>query len=335
MKAIRGATTVENDTAEEIRESVKELLFKIKEGNALAEEDIICIMFSNTSDIRSYYPAKAAREAGFFSCALYSSLEPDIDGALSRCIRVMVLADTTNDVKHIYLRNAVNLRRDIAKKFSVAIDGPAGSGKSTVAKLIAKKFDILYLDTGATYRACALACLRAGVACNDSAAVEEVLKNTEVAVKYENGAQVTLLDGENVSDKIRSPEISMAASTVSAHKFVREKMVELQRRVAVMTSCVLDGRDIGTYVLPNAEFKFFLTASPEIRAERRFKENKLKGISQPFEEVLNEIKLRDEQDKTRKIAPLVRAKDAIEVDTGNMTIEEVSSHIIYAVQRKI
>lgn len=335
MKAIRGATTVENDTAEEIRESVKELLLKIKESNRLSEDSIICIMFSNTSDICSYYPAKAAREAGFFSCALYSSLEPEIDGALEKCIRVMVLADISSEAKHIYLGRAVNLRKDITKKLNIALDGPAGSGKSTIAKIIAKKFDILYLDTGATYRACALSCIRAGVDCKNGAAVENHLKDVCISVKYENGTQVTLLGNEDVSGLIREPQISMSASTVSAHKFVRDKMVELQRRVAAENSCVLDGRDIGTNVLPNAEYKFFLTASPEIRAERRLKENQLKGINQPLDKVLKDIKLRDEQDRTREIAPLIKADDAREIDTGNMTIDEVSSYIIKIVQEKI
>lgn len=335
MKAIRGATTVETDTAENIRKSVTELLTEIKEVNNLTDENIICIMFSNTADIRSYYPAKAAREAGFVSCALYSSLEPEIDGALEKCIRVMVLADIETKPQFVYLGKAANLRKDITRKLNIAIDGPAGSGKSTIAKIIAKKFDILYLDTGATYRACALSCVRAGVDCKDEYEVEKHLKTVDISVKYENGAQVTLLNNENVSDKIRVPEISMLASTVSAHKFVRDKMVALQRAVAADNSCVLDGRDIGTNVLPDAEFKFFLTASPEVRADRRFKENLLKGINQTYEAVLKEIKIRDAQDVNRKFAPLVKAADAVEVDTGDMTIDEVAACLIGKIQRNI
>ena len=335
MIAIRGATTVETDTAEEIKNNVKELLINIKEKNELAVEDIICIMFSNTNDLHSYYPAKAAREAGFFSCSLYSSLEPEIDGSLPKCIRVMVLAEKDNKPNHVYMNNAVNLRKDLSKKINIAIDGPAGSGKSTIAKILAKKFDILYLDTGAMYRACALACILGGANCENAEEVEKVLSKVVINVEYENGTQKTLLAGEDVSEQIRTPEISMSASKVAAHEYVRVKMVELQRDIALRNSCVLDGRDIGTNVLPNAEFKFYLTATPEIRAERRLKENQLKGISQSYENVLKEIKQRDEQDKNRKIAPLKKADDAVEIDTGNLTIEQVADLLLKNIQGRI
>lgn len=335
MKAIRGATTVEQDTAENIKESVKTLLLTIKKENGLSEGNIVCIMFSNTSDLHSFYPAKAAREAGFFSCALYSSLEPDISGGLKKCIRVMVLAEIEKAPKHIYLNGAVNLRKDLTKKLNIAIDGPAGSGKSTISKIIASKLDILYLDTGAMYRTVALACVRSRVDCSDVASVKKVLDSSQISVKYENGMQKTLLNGEDVSDKIRTPEISMLASTVSAHECVRTAMANLQREIAAANSCVLDGRDIGTNVLPNAEHKFFLTASAEVRAERRKKENDAKGIIQPICEVLCEIKQRDEQDRTRKIAPLVKADDAIEVDTSDLSIDEVAALILGKVQEKV
>lgn len=335
MIAIRGATTVTNDTAEEIKNCVKELLTLIKEKNNLAYEDVICIMFSNTNDLHSYYPAKAAREAGFFSCALYSSSEPEINGSLPKCIRVMLLAEKQGPAKHIYLNEAVNLRKDLTKKINIAIDGPAGSGKSTIAKILSKRLDILYLDTGAMYRACALACIRSGIDFADEKKVENVIRKINLEVKYEGGLQRTLLSGEDVSESIRAPEISMSASTVSAYEYVRTKMVELQRDIALRNSCVLDGRDIGTNVLPDAEFKFYLTATPEIRAERRLKENALKGFSQPFNKVLNEIVQRDEQDKTRKIAPLRKADDAREIDTGNMTIDEVADLILKDIQSRI
>ncbi len=332
MKAIRGATTVEKDTAEEIKKSVEELLLTIKRRNGLNDENIVCIMFSNTSDIKSYYPAKAAREAGFFSCALYSSLEPEICGALPKCIRVMIFAEIESSPKHVYLKGAADLRKDLSKKLNIAIDGPAGSGKSTISKILASRFDILYLDTGAMYRACALACVRENIDCKDEAGVDKIIGGINISVKYENGSQKTLLNGEDVSDKIRTPEISMLASSVSAHGSVRKKMVELQREIAKQNSCVLDGRDIGTNVLPDAEFKFFLTASPEIRAERRMKENREKGIEQPFDSVLKEIILRDEQDRNRKIAPLLKAADAKEVDTGDMTVGEVVDCIVRHIQ---
>lgn len=335
MKAIRGATTVEVDSAEAIRESVIELLSTIKEKNNLEYENVICIMFSNTSDIHSFYPAKAAREAGFISCALYSSLEPGIDNSLEKCIRLMILAEIDTVPKNIYLRRAVNLRKDISSKLNIAIDGPAGSGKSTVAKIISKKFDILYLDTGAMYRACALACVQNNVDCKNENKVNKLINDIKIAVRYENGVQVTLLNGIDVSQEIRTPEISMYSSVVSAHKCVREEMVRLQREIASTSSCVLDGRDIGTHVLPNAEHKFFITASPEVRAERRLKENILKGIDQPLESVLKEIIQRDKQDMTRAIAPLVKADDATEINTDNLSIEEVVNQIVNCIQRKI
>ena len=335
MIAIRGATTVKSDSAEEIRDCVKELLTLIKDKNNLAYEDVICIMFSNTNDLHSYYPAKAAREAGFFSCALFSSLEPEIDGSLPKCIRVMLLAEKQGVAKHIYLNEAVNLRKDLTKKINIAIDGPAGSGKSTISKIISKRLDILYLDTGAMYRACALACVDGGIDCNDEKEVDDLISKIDLEVKYENGAQKTFLSGEDVSERIRMPEISMLASKVSAYEYVRNKMVELQRDIALHNSCVLDGRDIGTNVLPDAEFKFYLTATPEIRAERRMNENKFKGFSQSFDDVFNEIIQRDMQDKTRKIAPLRKADDAKEIDTGNMAIEEVAELLLKDIQGRI
>ena len=335
MKAIRGAITVNSDCADEIRGNVKLLLNEIVKANSLSIENVICIMFSNTADIHSFYPAKAAREVGFFNCALFSSLEPDISGALPLCIRVMLLAEIENSPKHIYLKGAANLRKDITKKLNIAIDGPAGSGKSSVSKIISKRFDILYLDTGAMYRACALACSNYKIDCKNEAAVNDIIGSINIDVKYENKMQRTYLNGKDVSELIRTPEISMLASIVSAHGCIRTKMVELQRKIAAENSCVLDGRDIGTNVLPSAEFKFFLTASPEIRANRRLAKNKTKGFKQSFDEVLKEIKARDEQDINRKIAPLIKAEDAREINTDTLSEEEVADVICTAIQGKI
>lgn len=336
MKAIRGATTVKCDSPAEIKTAVFELLREICAKNGISEDDIEFILFSNTDDLRSYYPAKAAREAGFSVCSLFSAAEPQIDGSLKRCIRVMVVCDELKTApKHVYLNEAINLRRDLTKKFNVAIDGPAGSGKSTVSKIIAKKLGVLCLDTGAMYRACALACIKNGINISDEKQVEGAIAAAEIAVKYSDGRQTTVLNGDDVSEVIRTPDISMAASTVSKYAFVRGKMVDLQRKIAKEQSCVLDGRDIGTNVLPDAEFKFYLTASPAVRAERRMKENKLKGINQPYDVILKDISLRDEQDKTREIAPLKKAADAIEIDTSDLNIEEVCDLIIKKIQEKI
>lgn len=335
MKAIRGATTVAKDCPEDIKESVKELLDAIFTENELRLDEVVCIMLSNTADITSFYPAKAAREAGYARFPLYSSLEPEIDGSLARCIRVMILAERNKAVKHIYLREAKMLRKDLSKTLNIAIDGPAGSGKSTVSKIIAERLGILYLDTGAMYRAIALKCVRANADYADKDVVKHIVDNIDIKVDYCNGSQVTLLDDEDVSAQIRTPQVSMLASYVSAYSFVRTKMVELQREIAAKFSCVLDGRDIGTNVLPDCEFKFFLTADSQVRAKRRHDENISKGITQSFEEVLKDIEERDFQDKNRAIAPLKQAKDAQVIDTSGMTIDEVVSSILKKVEEKI
>lgn len=335
MIAIRGATTVDFDCAEQIKQRVGELLLEIKAKNFLDDGKIVCIMFSNTNDIRSYYPAKAAREAGFYSCPLFSSIEPEIVGSLKLCIRIMVLAEIGSPAKHVYLHGAAALRTDITEKINIAIDGPAGSGKSTVSKILGKKLNILCLDTGAMYRACALKCQKEGVSAADENAVAGLMKNIVIEVKYTDGRQKTFLDGVDVSEEIRKPEISMLASTVSALGCVREKMVALQRSIALKTSCILDGRDIGTNVLPDAKFKFYLTASPEVRAKRRAEENKLKGFDTPFEQILKEIIDRDNQDKNRKIAPLTVAGDAVYIDSSSMDIDEVVAFIENKIQEKI
>lgn len=335
MKAIRGATTVSEDSPLSIRESVRELLLSVIDANRLQISDIVCIMFSSTADIKSYYPAKAAREAGFSSCALYSSLEPEIDGALERCIRIMVLADTDYAPEHIYLNGAKALRKDITAVYNVAVDGPAGSGKSTVCRLVAEKLGILYLDTGAMYRAIALKCVKDKKDYGDKDVVKHLLNKIDLKVEYRNGRQITLLDGEDVSDLIRTPQVSMLASYVSAYSFVRAKMVSLQREIAKKTSCILDGRDIGTNVLPDCKFKFYLNASPQIRAKRRYEEGKAQGNAQTFNQVLNDIQERDFQDKNRAVAPLKKADDAVEIDTSNLTVSEVVAEIISKIQEKI
>lgn len=335
MIAIRGATTVENDSAQQIRDSVKELLREMMAQNNLNNDNLVCLMFTNTTDIHSYYPAKAAREAGFYSCPLFSSLEPEIDGALKLCIRVMALAESSAPAKHVYLKGAKALRKDISQTIAIALDGPAGSGKSTVSKILGQKLNILCLDTGAMYRACALKCVKEGVSVLDEDSVSVLMKDIALEVKFIGGTQKTYLDGKDVSQEIRTPEISMCASKVSALGCVRKKMVAIQREIASKTSCILDGRDIGTNVLPDANFKFYLTASPEVRAKRRMEENRQKGFDEPYEKILKDIVERDNQDKNRKIAPLTIAKDAILIDSSSMTVDEVVEFIENKIQEKI
>ena len=335
MRAIRGATTILSDTPDQIRVSVKELLNGIVEKNKLKTGQIICIMFSSTEDIKSYYPAKAAREAGFTACALYSSLEPEIDGALKMCIRVMILADGDEAAEHVYLNGAKNLRKDITSILNIAVDGPAGSGKSTVCKEIAQRLGMLYLDTGAMYRAIAYKCVKDNRDYGDKDVVKHIINRLNLKVEYRDGKQITLLDGEDVSELIRTPQVSLLASYVSSYSFVRTKMVALQREIAEKTSCILDGRDIGTNVLPKCRFKFYLTASPEVRANRRFDEDRAKGGKQTYEQVLQDINERDFQDKNKAVGALKKAGDAIEIDTSDMSITEVVEAIIGKVQERI
>ena len=216
---------------------------------------------------------------------------------------------------------------------NIALDGPAGSGKSTIAKAISKKLNILYLDTGAMYRAFGLMAHRLGVDTTNASEVETIVDKVNVSVKYENGSQRTYLNGEDVSEAIRENVISMKASQVSAHQSVREKLVELQREIASNIDCVLDGRDIGTHVLPNAEFKFYVTASLEVRTERRYNELVAKGQTVDKEALKNEIATRDYNDSHRKFAPLRQAEDAIYLDTSLMTAEEVVDFVLTKVKR--
>ena len=210
---------------------------------------------------------------------------------------------------------------------NIAIDGPAGAGKSTIAKLLAAKLGILYLDTGAMYRAVGLKALNTGVDIADAAAVEKMLVDTKIDVKQEGGVQHVYLDGKDVSVDIRENRVSKAASDISAVPCVRYKMVELQREIAAKCDTVLDGRDIGTFVLPNAEHKIFLTASAEERAKRRFAELKAKASDLTFEQIKDDILKRDYNDSHRALAPLKKADDATEVDTTSMTIEEVTEKL--------
>lgn len=214
------------------------------------------------------------------------------------------------------------------KKIVIAIDGPSGSGKSTVAKFLSDKLNILYLDTGAMYRATALKALNLGIDTFDEEGVKTFINDINLEIKYIDKSQHTFLDGEDVSQKIREPHMSMAASNISSLKTVRLKMVEMQRKIASDISCVLDGRDIGSYVLPDADYKFFITASPEVRAKRRFDELKAKNFDVNYDEILKDIEKRDYNDIHRDFSPLVQAKDAVYIDTSDMNIEEVTNKIL-------
>lgn len=214
---------------------------------------------------------------------------------------------------------------------NIAIDGPSSAGKSTVAKLIASRLNIVYVDTGAMYRALGLKALRMGIDPSNGAAVETILKDTSVEFKaLDGGGMHIMLDGEDVSSLIRTEEVSSAASVISTHQCVRERLVELQREIAAHTDTVMDGRDIGTVVLPNSKYKFYVTASSAVRARRRYNEYAQKGQlnGKSFEQVLAEIEARDFRDMNREIAPLRPAADAVIVNTDEMNIEQVVNALL-------
>lgn len=211
---------------------------------------------------------------------------------------------------------------------NIAIDGPAGAGKSTIAKAVAKELEFIYVDTGAMYRAMALYLIRKGILPEEKEQMEEACENAEISIVYENGAQQVILDGENVTEYLRQEEVGNMASVSSANPKIREKLVQLQRVLASKENVVMDGRDIGTCVLPHADVKVYLTASAHTRALRRCKELEEKGIDCVLEEIEADINDRDYRDMHRAISPLKQAEDAILLDSSNMNIIEVKDEII-------
>ena len=211
---------------------------------------------------------------------------------------------------------------------NIAIDGPAGAGKSTIAKAVAKELEFIYVDTGAMYRAMALHLLRQGIVPGEEAQMDAACENAEISIVYENGAQQVLLNGENVTGDLRREEVGNMASVSSARPRIREKLVELQRVLASQTDVVMDGRDIGTCVLPDADVKIYLTASARTIALIRRRELEEKGFSCVLEEIEADINDRDHRDMTREISPLRKAEDAVLVDSSEMSIEEVKEAII-------
>ena len=219
-------------------------------------------------------------------------------------------------------------------RLNIAIDGPVSAGKSSVSDAVAKKLGILHLDTGAMYRALGLAALEAGLDPGDEEKIVELCRKLKVSVTYGADGQHTFVEGRDVTGMIRTPEVSMAASTVSRYAEVRKEMVRIQQRLAAETDMLVDGRDICTTVLPNATVKFFLTADQEKRAKRRYLELKEKGMEEPFEKVLEDLKKRDEQDMNRPVEPLRQAPDAVLVDSTNLTFDETVDTIVRIVKEK-
>ena len=224
----------------------------------------------------------------------------------------------------------------MAKTISIAIDGPAGAGKSTIAKRLAKELGFYYVDTGAIYRTVAYFMDLLDISPKDVDGVSRYIDELTVEIEYdEDGLQHMIMNGMDVTDDIRTPDISQKASLISAHAVVRDMLLDMQRDVAKRHNVIMDGRDIGTVVLPRANVKIFLTASAEVRAQRRFAELQAKGSKDSFDKVLADIKLRDHQDSTRAIAPLKQAKDAILVDTSGLDIAGVVAAIKAIVAEKI
>ena len=212
--------------------------------------------------------------------------------------------------------------------YSIAVDGPAGAGKSTIAKRIAKQLGCIYVDTGAMYRAMALFLLRNGVRADDGEAISGKCQEADISIRYENGEQVVLLNGENVNGLIRTEEVGNMASASSPNPAVRKKLVSLQQKLAKTSDVIMDGRDIGTNILPEAQLKIFLTASTEKRADRRYRELLEKGEPADFEKIRRDIEERDNRDRNRKTAPLRQAPDAVLVDTTDMDIDQVTERIL-------
>ncbi len=210
----------------------------------------------------------------------------------------------------------------------IAIDGPAGAGKSTIAKMVAKELGFIYVDTGAMYRAMALYMINNGIDASDAGKISATCQSADITIRHENGAQKVFLNGEDVTEAVRREEVGKMASASSVNGDVRKKLVELQQKLAATTDVVMDGRDIGTVVLPDADLKVFLTASSKVRAERRFKELTEKGALCDINVIEKDIIDRDYQDSHREISPLKQADDAVLVDSSFMTIDEVAQKII-------
>ena len=218
--------------------------------------------------------------------------------------------------------------------YNIAIDGPAGAGKSTIARRVAKELAFVYVDTGAMYRAMALYLIRSGAGKEDVKEFGRLCQGADISIEYREGEQTVILNGENVTPLLRTEEVGNMASVSSADPKVREKLLDLQRKLAVSMSVVMDGRDIGTTILPDADVKIYLTASSQKRAERRYKELTEKGIACCLDEIRRDIEERDRRDMNREISPLRQAEDAVLVDSSDMTIEEVTERILQICREK-
>ncbi|MBP5426797.1 MAG: (d)CMP kinase [Clostridiales bacterium] len=332
VRAIRGAITVSKNEQSEVLEKTSKLINRMISENNVLVDDIVNIIFSVTADIDCVYPAKAIRDImGILDIPMMCFSEAKVNGSLSKCIRVLMQINTNKrnrEIYHIYLGGARVLRKDLARKINIAIDGPAGAGKSTIADILAKKLSIMHVDTGAMYRALAYDALNRSGDITSEEEMEKIVANIQLEQKDLDGEKRIYLNGEDVTTKIRTPEMSAAASDVSKLACVRKKLTQIQRDIAKKESVIMDGRDIGSYVLENADLKIFLTASIEERAKRRYKDLLNKGEKNiSLNEVKNDIMARDANDTNRKISPLKMAKDAVCIDSTGLSIDEVIAKI--------
>ncbi len=224
---------------------------------------------------------------------------------------------------------------NLCKNYVIAIDGEAGTGKSTLAKNIAKKYKIVYMDTGAMYRCVTLEMLNKDISMDDVEKIEKMLDDIKIEIRNDDDEDKFFLNGKDVTKKIREQKVNDNVSQVSHIPIVRERMVELQRKLANGKKIVMEGRDIGTNVFPNAQVKIYLTASAHVKAKRRYEQNKEKGINIPFEEIYNNVVFRDNNDKNSNVAPLKKAADAFELDTTNYTLDEVENIVVNKIKEKV
>lgn len=333
VRGIRGATTALADSRDEIFGATIEMVQEMIDANNIKCEDIIDFIFTVTPDLTAVFPAAAVRKMGICDVPLLDMTAPDIDGSLKMCIRVLMHINTeknNSELHHAYLRGAKVLRPDLlkAKKISVAIDGPAGAGKSSVAKKVARDMGYVYIDTGAMYRTVAVWAIENGIDyVNDNNALINNLDKIKIDIVYEDDMQKMFLNDYDVSMRIRENDASMGASAVATIPQVRAHLVNMQQKMAVKGGVIMDGRDIGTHVLPNAELKIYLTASVDERARRRYTEYIEKGIECDLEAIKQDVIARDNNDMNRKASPLRQAEDAILVDTTDKNFDEAVAEI--------
>lgn len=319
MIAIRGAVDAQN-TASSIINQSKILLEEIIRVNKLDKKEIKCILFTATQDIDKAYPALAARYIGLNDTALICLNEMIVEGQMQGVIRTTVFYNDDINKTDVYLGKTKSLRKDkyMDNNIKIAIDGPTSAGKSTIAKLLAQKLKINYVDTGSMYRALTLKVLNNNIDPKSEEDVTSIADKTKIDY-FENHI---FLDELCVDDKIRNELIDKNVSYVCQYREVRKRLVSLQKEIASKSSVIMDGRDIGTVVLKDANYKFFLTASADVRAKRRYKEYIEKALEVNFEDIKNDLIRRDDYDSHREVDPLVKASDAIEVNTDDKNIEE-------------